>query len=161
MTPDQLRKLQTAIEDRYGFIAAQMQSEGYQPDPEQLKRWQRLGLIPEHITPETFALSVPAELHIIRNAFILGRMAEAVERGETFEAVMAAAIKLPLRKPDLLAIQVAEQQTALRRVDDLLSAMSGPDHRALWTDDAVCTHPRWAEVRSQARRAVTALGWEE
>ena len=50
----------------------------------------------------------------------------------------------------------AEQQTALRRVDDLLSAMSGPDHRALWTDDAVCTHPRWAEVRSQARRA---MGW--
>ena len=55
----------------------------------------------------------------------------------------------------------AEQQAALRRVDDLLSAMSGPNHGALWTDDAVCTHPRWAEVRSQARRAVTALNWEE
>ena len=55
----------------------------------------------------------------------------------------------------------AEQQTALRRVDNLLSAMSGPDHGALWTDEAVCTHPRWAEVRSQARRALTAHGWEE
>jgi hypothetical protein len=55
----------------------------------------------------------------------------------------------------------AEQQAALRRVDDLLSAMSGPDQRALWTDDAVCMHHRWAEVRSQARRALTGLGWEE
>jgi len=55
----------------------------------------------------------------------------------------------------------SEQHAALRRVDDLLSAMSGPDHRDLWTDDAVCTHPRWHEVRSQARRAMTALGWKE
>jgi hypothetical protein len=55
----------------------------------------------------------------------------------------------------------AEQQAALRRVDDLLSAMSGPDHGALWTDDAVCTHPQWAEVRLQARRALTALDWED
>lgn len=53
-----------------------------------------------------------------------------------------------------------EQQRALRRVDDLLSAISGPEHKELWTDEAVCTHPRWDEIRSQARRALAALCWE-
>ena len=54
----------------------------------------------------------------------------------------------------------AEQAAALRCVDEMLSAMSGRDHGDLWTDEAVCSHPRWHEVRSQARRAMTALGWE-
>ena len=118
MTPDQLRRLQQTILDRYEYIAAQMQSEDYQPDPEQLQRWQRLGLVPEHVTPETFLLSVPPEMHMIRNAFILGRMAEAVEHGESFEEVMRIAVTLPLRKPDLAAIQIAEQQTALYLKDN-------------------------------------------
>ena len=113
MTPDQLRQLQQAIEDRYGFVAAQMQSEDYQPDPAQLQRWQRLGLVPGGITPETFALSVSPEMHLLRNAFVLGRMAEAVERGESFEQVMSLAVHMPLQKPDLAAIQIAEQQTAM------------------------------------------------
>jgi hypothetical protein len=34
----------------------------------------------------------------------------------------------------------SEQQTALRRVDDLLSAMGGPDQKEIWTDEALCTH---------------------
>ncbi len=55
----------------------------------------------------------------------------------------------------------AEQVAALRHVDDLLTAMSGADHEDLWTDEAVCLHPRWHEVRSQARRTLTALGWEK
>ncbi len=54
----------------------------------------------------------------------------------------------------------SEQQAALRRVDDLLSAMSGSEHADLWTDDAVGTHPRGQEVRSRARHAMTALGWK-
>jgi hypothetical protein len=54
-----------------------------------------------------------------------------------------------------------EQVSALRHVDDLLSAMSGTDHEDLWTDEAVCSHPRWHEIRSEARRAMTGLGWEE
>jgi hypothetical protein len=113
MTPDQLRRLQQAIEDRYGFIAAQMQSEDYQPDPAQLQRWQRLGLVPEHVTPETFVLSVPPELHLLRNSFIMGRLAEAVERGESFDQVMALAVNMPLRKPDLAAIAMAEQHAGI------------------------------------------------
>jgi hypothetical protein len=113
MTPDQLQRLITAINDRYAHIAAQMQSADYRPDLEQLQRWQRLGLVPEDVTPETFMLSVPAEMHLIRNAFILGRLAEAVERGESFDAVIRAAVSMPLLKPDLEAIAVAEQQAGV------------------------------------------------
>ena len=118
MTPRQLARLTQAILDRYSYIAAQMQSEGYQPDPAQLVRWQRLGLVPEHVTPETFALSVSPEMHLLRNAFIMGRLADAVEQGESFDQVMRLALALPLKKPDLAAIAVAEQQTAMYITDN-------------------------------------------
>ena len=55
----------------------------------------------------------------------------------------------------------SEQVVALRRVDELLSAMSSEDQSDLWTDEAVRLHPRWQEVRSLARAAVRVLGWEE
>jgi hypothetical protein len=54
-----------------------------------------------------------------------------------------------------------EQVVALRRVDELLSDMSGEEQRDLWTDEAVRSHPRWQEVRFHARAAVRVLGWEE
>jgi len=54
-----------------------------------------------------------------------------------------------------------EQLAALRRVDVLLSGMSGQHHEDLWTEEAVRSHLRWLEVRSEARHAVKALGWEE
>lgn len=117
MTHEQLIHLQQAIQDRYGFIAAQIQSD-YTPDYQQLERWKRLGLVPDYITPETFASSVPAEMHLIRNAFILGRVADAVEQGTSFEQAMRLALSLPLKKPDLAAIAVAEQQTAMYLTDN-------------------------------------------
>lgn len=112
LTAEQMQTLTQTIIDRYGFIAAQMQSVDYVPDPVQLERWKRLGLVPEHVTRETFAASVPQEMHFIRNAFIMGRMTEAVDAGKSFEEVMRLALSMPLKAPDLAAIQIAEQQTA-------------------------------------------------
>lgn len=117
MTHDQILQLQRAVEDRYGFIAAQLQGD-FVPEPEQLERWKRLGLVPEHITPETFASSVPAEMQYIRNAFLIGRMAEAIEQSTTFEEAMRLALHLPIKKPDLAAIAIAEQQTAMYITDN-------------------------------------------
>lgn len=112
MTPDQLRILTQMITDRYGYIAAQMQSVEYVPDPQQLERWKQLGLVGQDVTPATFASSIPVEMHLLRNAFVMGRLAEAVEQGQTFEQIMQAAMMMPLKKPDFAAIAVAEQQTA-------------------------------------------------
>lgn len=117
MTHEQLITLQNMVQDRYGFIAAQIQSD-YTPDYQQLERWKRLGLVPDYITPETFASSVPAEMHLIRNAFIMGRLADAVEQGASFEQAMRLALTLPLKKPDLAAIAIAEQQTAMYLTDN-------------------------------------------
>lgn len=118
MTHDQLLKLQQTIEDRYGFIAAQLQSVDYLPDPQQLERWKRLGLVEQSVTPETFASTVPAEMHLIRNAFVIGGMADAIEQGTSFEEAMRLALNMPLLKPDLAAIQIAEQQTAMYLTDN-------------------------------------------
>ncbi len=112
LTADQLRQLQQAIHDRFDFIAAQFQSTDYIPDPIQLERWKALGLISPDVTTATFALSVPAEMHLIRNAFVMGRLFEAVERGSSYAEIMRLATTMPLLKPDLHAIAVAEQQTA-------------------------------------------------
>lgn len=117
MTHDQILQLQQAVEDRYGFIAAQLQG-NYTPEPEQLERWKRLGLVPEHITTETFASSVPTEMQYIRNAFIIGRMADAIEQSTTFEEAMRLALHMPIQKPDLAAIAIAEQQTAMYITDN-------------------------------------------
>jgi hypothetical protein len=112
LTPEQLRRLQLAINDRYGFIAAQLQSEGYQPPADILERWKQLGLVSQTVTPETFALGIPAELHFIRNAFLMGKFIEAVESGKSFAEVMDLARYAPLLAPDIHAIAIAEQETA-------------------------------------------------
>lgn len=117
ITVDQIQTLTQAIIDRYGFIAAQLQSD-YTPDPMQLERWKRLGLVPADITPETFAASVPAEMRMIRNAFVMGRLADAVEHGTSFEEALRLALSLPLKKPDMAAVAIAEQQTAMYITDN-------------------------------------------
>lgn len=117
ITPQQTAALTQAITDRYGFIAAQLQGD-YLPDPMQLERWKQLGLVPIDITPETFAASVPAEMRMIRNAFVMGRLADAVEQGTSFEEALRLALSLPLKKPDMAAMAIAEQQTAMYITDN-------------------------------------------
>ena len=117
ITPQQTAALTQAITDRYGFIAAQLQGD-YMPDPMQLERWKQLGLVPIDITPETFAASVPAEMRMIRNAFVMGRLADAVEQGTSFEEALRLALSLPLKKPDMAAMAIAEQQTAMYITDN-------------------------------------------
>lgn len=118
LTPDQIRQLQQLIEDRYGFIAAQLQSVEYQPPADLLYRWQQMGLISHTVTPETFIATVSGDMHFIRNAFLMGRFIDAVESGKSFAEIMQLAAHSPLLKPDLHAIQVAEQQTAMYLQDN-------------------------------------------
>lgn len=112
LTADQLRQLQQAINDRFAFVAGQIQSVDYQPAPDLLERWKHLGLVEPGITPETFMASVPAEMYFVRNAFLMGKFIEAVEAGKTYQEVMQMALHAPILAPDLHAIAVAEQQTA-------------------------------------------------
>lgn len=118
LTPDQIRQLQQLIEDRYGFIAAQLQSVDYQPPADLLYRWQQMGLVSHTATPETFMATAAGDMHFVRNAFLMGRFIEAVESGKSFAEVMQLAAHSPLLKPDLHAIQVAEQQTAMYLQDN-------------------------------------------
>jgi hypothetical protein len=112
LTPEQLRQLQTAIADRFEYIAAQLQSVDYQPPADLLDRWQKLGLVSPEVTPATFMATVPAEMHFVRNAFLMGKLIDVVESGKSYEEVMHLARTTPLLAPDVQAIAVAEQQTA-------------------------------------------------
>lgn len=112
LTADQLRALQRAIQDRYGYLAAQLQSVDYQPPVDMLDRWKQLGLVHQSVTPETFAASVSSDMYFVRNAFILGRMADAVEGGKSFAEIMERALYMPLLKPDVAAIAAAERSAA-------------------------------------------------
>ena len=53
----------------------------------------------------------------------------------------------------------ASQLRALGRVDELLARMSDRSNSHLWTDEAVTSHERWAEVRNAARHAIQEMGW--
>lgn len=112
LTPEQLRQLQQTISDRFEYIAAQLQSVDYQPPADLLDRWQKLGLVSPEVTPATFMATVPAEMHFVRNAFLMGKLIDVVESGKSYEEVMHLARTTPLLAPDVHAIAVAEQQTA-------------------------------------------------
>lgn len=112
LTPEQLRQLQRTITDRFEYIAAQLQSVDYQPPADLLDRWKQLGLVSPEVTPSTFMAAVPAEMHFVRNAFLMGKLIDVVESGKSYEEVMSLARTTPLLAPDVHAIAVAEQQTA-------------------------------------------------
>ena len=51
------------------------------------------------------------------------------------------------------------QLLALQALDSALSAMSGPANAALWTESALETHPRWAEIRALASCVIEVFSW--
>jgi hypothetical protein len=53
----------------------------------------------------------------------------------------------------------SEQREAILRVDELLSAMSGPANKELWTEQAVRQDPNWNRVRDLSKIALRAFGW--
>jgi len=111
LTADEIRQIQAAIRERYHYVLAQMAPGQFRPSEEILNRWKALGIIDRSVTPASFALTVSTDGQLIHNAFLFGKLFEAVETGQTFDEVMKAAKELPLLKPDLNAIAVAEQQT--------------------------------------------------
>ncbi len=51
-------------------------------------------------------------------------------------------------------------KVALCRVDAELESMSGSQQNELWTEEAVCHNPKWAEIRLLARAALDAMNWK-
>jgi hypothetical protein len=52
------------------------------------------------------------------------------------------------------------QSSALRRIDEFLNRISGPENEALWTDEALRDSPSWEEVRKLAATALRAFNWQ-
>lgn len=111
LTPAEIREIQEAIEARFGFLAAQIQSEPMPPKLPELERWKKLGLVSKDVTPANFAARVGGK-QLSKNAFLFGRMQAAIEKGKTFQEVLDLALAMPLLKPDRFAIAAAEQATA-------------------------------------------------
>ena len=53
------------------------------------------------------------------------------------------------------------QYDAVAAVDRLLSELTGPEHRSLWTEEALRRAPEWERVRDVARTALRMLGYAE
>jgi len=51
------------------------------------------------------------------------------------------------------------QRASLVMIDQLLGAITESSDDALWTDEAVRTHPKWQAVRKAAGRALQEFGW--
>jgi hypothetical protein len=111
LTKEQLGRIQQAIRDRFQLVAAQMQ-EDVAPDAGQIERWQSEGWIAPDVTPQSFAMTVRPEDRYVRNAFVFGRLQQALEAGTGYDEILHLALTLPLRAPDRYAIAIAETQTA-------------------------------------------------
>lgn len=113
LTKEEVQRILQAIRDRFDFIAAQMQTD-FTPPQDILDRWKTEGLISQDVTPESFALTVnDPNLKLINNAFCFGRLHQAMEHGASYADILHLALTMPLKKPDLYAIAIAEQQTAM------------------------------------------------
>ncbi|HJU66707.1 MAG TPA: hypothetical protein VJ650_00565 [Gemmatimonadaceae bacterium] len=53
------------------------------------------------------------------------------------------------------------QRDAVNAVDRLLDEMSGPEHAALWSEQALREAPQWDAVRQVAKLALRELGYAE
>ena len=52
-----------------------------------------------------------------------------------------------------------QQRSSLLALEARLNRMSGQHNAALWTDDALRSHPEWAAVREEAQQTLMAFGW--
>lgn len=52
------------------------------------------------------------------------------------------------------------ERVELNALDRLILSKSGEKNAAFWTDEALLTHPTWEEIRTAAKSAATAFGWE-
>jgi len=98
-----LRSITEAIQAKYGFIAAQLQTQEATVSAVELSRWQSLGLVGKDVTTANFgALTAPGK-RVVRNAFLVGRLENALKSGKTYQEVLNAALNAPLLRPDQLA----------------------------------------------------------
>ncbi len=111
----------------------------------------------------------------IDRAWIMSELRRAIQALAAPGAVALALFPDDAAKADELAIDFAhfrevacgnfphefgpQQTAALERIDRLLEAMSGWANKELWTDAAVCTSPRWREVRDHANAALRLAPW--
>lgn len=51
----------------------------------------------------------------------------------------------------------AEEHQLLPKLDSMLDQMSGPANAALWTPEALQTHPLWSDVRREATQCLQAF----
>lgn len=108
LTKEQLQDIQQAIRNRFGYIVSSMESD-FTPDKATLKQWQQMGIIGHDVTAADFAINTGA--HLIRNAFVFGRMQSAITQGAvSYEDIIRIASTAPITAADQFAIQIAEQQ---------------------------------------------------
>lgn len=110
LTREQIREIQQAIRERFNYFASSFES-NFTPDSALLKKWKKLGIVAPDVRASDFVSNVAG--HLVRNAFIFGRLQAAIERGAiTYADVLHHALHSPLTRPDHLAVKVAEQQAA-------------------------------------------------
>ncbi len=175
LTKEQIKEIEQAIRDRFGFIASAMESEEAIIDDLTLERWKALGLIDRKVKAKDF-VSLNSDGKLVRNAFIYGRFHIAVEHGATgFEEVMRVALNAPLTKPDKKAIAIAEHQAASyitsfgEKLAGEASAMLREKSKAMVREMVLGIHSRTLEATqasgaggvNHAARTRTVESWRE
>jgi hypothetical protein len=128
LTVKELREIQQAIRAKFEHIAVSI-SDDPDVDVAMLKRWKKLGIVDKSVTPADL---IGGNQKLLRNAFVYGRMAMAVEHGGDFSEIIKVALSAPLSKPNMMALMVAEQRAAqgIVRFGNMLSDIATDQARA-------------------------------
>ncbi len=166
LTKEEVQRILQAIHDRFEFVAAQMQSD-FTPPEDILERWKAMGLVGQDVTAESFTLAATEpEMHLIRNAFVFGRLHAAMEQGKGYADILKLATRMPLQKPDLHAIAIAEQQTAnyITAMGDHLGTEAGrimaAKNRAIIQQLAIDYHNKTLPAKVLDEEAKREAGFE-
>src|SRR5947209_10169262 len=97
------------------------------------------------------ALAIPAEIQLALFPYFVCKADElALDFGHWYDVVRS-------NRPDDFTL---DQWATLETIDRMLHEMSRHGHAHRWTDDAVRASPEWDTLRTLARDALGALGWE-
>lgn len=126
LTKEELRQVQDDIRDSFLHVSAQMEDDAFRIPLKVFRGWKCEKIVAEDVLEEDFATARFRDGAPTYNPFIFGRLQIALGYGETLEEIKTRAIKDPLLRPNIFAIEAihrsfgANPAEESKRIRDML-----------------------------------------
>lgn len=66
-----------------------------------------------------------------------------------------------LNEPCIAILITDEQRKTIKRLDDYMLSISGPNNMQYWNNDALCQSEEWQRMREMATEILSVMQWEK